>query len=636
MTDLTPSSVSLTWSCSVPSSSFNVYVNGPGFDDMLFTVATTAITIPNLLQDGLYNVHVFASSDDPVGATADVTTPIDPPGPLSFSNVTSSGFAVSWGTADNALAGYYMVSIAPNGTTSSKRSEEEPQWTIVGNGIPASLSSFAVDNLEAGSTYLVKVQAGVAGESPEPTGSIGSVSTSPAAANVPAAATNNTALIVAIVVIVVVLLLVCLCILFLLARRRRRMSNEKRDDLFAKATTDLAATSTTSTHTGWITEPEAIYAVPAMELTRVGTSRRTGSHTAAMTATVTTIPDGIAFAGPTSSSTPGTTSRQSYNDKHGLPDTDPTMINTVTEVALPGFLQLDYVKELRVEKQLSKGGAGTIYSAVALSPELNRRNFGNSTVVVKTIQRNSSLDVSTNDVLFHQEVAIMYALSFHANVIRLLGYSDEPRAIVTPLYKTDLFRYLHKQSSDAAAPPRLASGLMLHLCTGIVSAVDTMHSMSIAHRDIKSVNVLLNEPEFGNYPHPVVCDFGLSRSGVNHFVELSLNIRGFSPRYAAPEVFARLYAPGGYTSSIEDDKASDIFSLGVTIWEIIGRRFPWVGHANDKVEELLRSGERLPRLQTQDVLEANLIALAEVCMSDDRHERPSSDRILVKLKSFAS
>src|SRR5690606_36317219 len=102
----------------------------------------------------------------------------------------------------------------------------------------------------------------------------------------------------------------------------------------------------------------------------------------------------------------------------------------------------------------------------------------------------------------------MWSLAFHPHIIKLLGYTESPRTIVTRLYPTDLFRYLHAQ--DDKAP--LESFLLLHLCSGMVASVAAAHSMGIAHRDIKSPNFLMQEPKPGSpFPDPILCDFGLAR-----------------------------------------------------------------------------------------------------------------------------
>ena len=49
------------------------------------------------------------------------------------------------------------------------------------------------------------------------------------------------------------------------------------------------------------------------------------------------------------------------------------------------------------------------------------------------------------------------------------------------------------------------------------------------------------------------------------------SIKGYSPRYAAPEVFARVHLRSS-SNTIEDDKSSDVYSLGVVIWETTARQ----------------------------------------------------------------
>lgn len=55
--------------------------------------------------------------------------------------------------------------------------------------------------------------------------------------------------------------------------------------------------------------------------------------------------------------------------------------------------------------------------------------------------------------------------------------------------------------------------------------------------------------------------------------ELTTNlhaVRGISPRYASPEAFARLKLRHS-TNTLEDDKMSDVYSVGVVVWELVTR-----------------------------------------------------------------
>ena len=104
----------------------------------------------------------------------------------------------------------------------------------------------------------------------------------------------------------------------------------------------------------------------------------------------------------------------------------------------------------------------------------------------------------------------MWSLSFHPNIIKMIGYTDSPRTIITRMYPTDLFRFLHAQVRGGGGEERgclflrdiyealtlwltwlqddkseLESGLMLHFCQGMAAGLAAIHSMGIAHRDIK-------------------------------------------------------------------------------------------------------------------------------------------------------
>jgi serine/threonine protein kinase len=279
----------------------------------------------------------------------------------------------------------------------------------------------------------------------------------------------------------------------------------------------------------------------------------------------------------------------------------------VASVQLPAFLLLDYTTDVRPEARLSSSGsAGAIFRAVLLSAEAIERN-GSEVVALKEMVEWPSLSDEDNKARFMQELSMMWALSFHPNIAKVVGYTETPLATLTKLYPTDLFRYLHMQDDKE----QLESHLLLHLCSGIVAGLAAVHSLKIAHRDMNSPNVLLGEPKAGNvFPEPVLADFGIARATEDNSRFESVN--GYSPRYAAPEVIARIQVKvtvaerhrdreremgarhaarqalspfhrvadarcGGQSagSSLEDDMESDLYALGVVLWETLSRRVRW-------------------------------------------------------------
>jgi len=53
-----------------------------------------------------------------------------------------------------------------------------------------------------------------------------------------------------------------------------------------------------------------------------------------------------------------------------------------------------------------------------------------------------------------------------------------------------------------------------------------------------------------------------------------IDIKGFSPRYTAPEVFGKVMT--NLTNiSIEDEMKGDVYSYAVILWEMMSRKIPW-------------------------------------------------------------
>jgi len=83
------------------------------------------------------------------------------------------------------------------------------------------------------------------------------------------------------------------------------------------------------------------------------------------------------------------------------------MLNTKSEVALPGYLVMDPARQLRVEDHIAVGGGGAIYVATLTDPVLKEQNGDNDKVVVKEVKPLEQLTEEHNMLLFKQEVAAM-------------------------------------------------------------------------------------------------------------------------------------------------------------------------------------------------------------------------------------
>jgi len=599
------STVTLGWSTTVNVTRFVAKISQDGvtFSSIFTSLSNSGsgglrvpwITATGLQQNSLYYFQVFgsdgANSIDTVGAQITATTTIDPPSTLSVSNVTSSSFIVQWLIGPDSLANYFVVNLGDSGQlatsapapTDGNSKRAQPigftNWTVL-TTLPAGnigdTMTYSITNLAPLNLYVVWIQASLDKTHPEPVGSTALVTTTEVIL-------SNSSIPMSAIVGVVVAIALILCLLVLAVFLFRRRVAKRQAKILEEFGTQLG-TINSQPYLSGSTIPENVM---------IGNDVKVG-----IGADVTKTNTKVVTMG------------------------DATMVNTVLEVALPGFLRLDFVHDLRTEKKLTEGGVGTIYKAELLDNQLAVRN-GSRVVVLKLVDgRQGALEREEIEERFHQEISIMWSLSFHPNIIKLLGYTDEPMAIVAPLYKTDLFRFLHNQEDKS----QLAPDLLLNLSAGILAGMSAVHSMGVAHRDIKSPNILLAEPPAGGlFPVPVICDFGLSRTEDDSSIKKAVVIRGLSPRYAAPEVFARLHLRSA-TSTVDDDKRSDMYSIGVTLWEMVARRIPWDRVGVDEIEATVRGGGRLEYLAARpDYASQQLVVtIMDQCLAMSDVRRPTA------------
>lgn len=114
------------------------------------------------------------------------------------------------------------------------------------------------------------------------------------------------------------------------------------------------------------------------------------------------------------------------------------------------------------------------------------------------------------------------------------------------------------------------------IAISILSALHKAHRHSIIHRDIKPQNILMTSDNV-----PKVTDFGIARAASTSTITRKVDTVG-SVHYSSPE-----QARGGYT-----DEKSDIYSVGVTLFEMLTGRVPF--DADNPVSVALKHIEEEP------------------------------------------
>lgn len=204
----------------------------------------------------------------------------------------------------------------------------------------------------------------------------------------------------------------------------------------------------------------------------------------------------------------------------------------------------------RIVSRMGEGGMGVVWRAedLRMGPQ----------VAIKVIDR-SLLGREKAMARFARELQVLVELQHHPNIVRVLDYIDAPFSIVMELLSgQDLEQLL----SEARGP--LPNAKIVEVGRQIVSAVGFAHSRNILHRDLKSGNVFV--VRLGTQDAVKVMDFGLAGflSGPSDLS--SAGARMGTPAYMAPEQHLDIR---------QVDARSDIYSIGVILYEMATGRLPF-------------------------------------------------------------
>lgn len=169
-----------------------------------------------------------------------------------------------------------------------------------------------------------------------------------------------------------------------------------------------------------------------------------------------------------------------------------------------------------------------------------------------------------------------------------------------------LNQYIKRQGS---LPPTVA----LEIVDQVAAALEVAHKEQVVHRDIKPANLMLRFDEAGRLNVKVI-DFGLAKAASSSRSDVGLSTPGSftgTALFASPEQCA-----GG-----EVDTRSDIYSLGVTLWEMLTSKVPFGGTTVQVMSQHLHAP--LPLDQLESVPEP-LVGLLKHMLEKDPAQRPQN------------
>ena len=201
----------------------------------------------------------------------------------------------------------------------------------------------------------------------------------------------------------------------------------------------------------------------------------------------------------------------------------------------------------RLIEKIGMGGMAIVYRAVDL------RTGHNVAVKVLRLEYNEDREFISR---FQREAEAASKMTHH-NIVNLLdvGMDGENRYLVMEYVQGKTLRAVIQERGKLSAP------LACQIAIRILSALEHAHRNGIVHRDIKPQNILVHEDG-----HIKVADFGIARIADSATLTHGDNVMG-SVHYFSPE-----QARGEGATA-----ASDIYSTGIVLYEMLTGRVPYDG-----------------------------------------------------------
>jgi serine/threonine protein kinase len=261
----------------------------------------------------------------------------------------------------------------------------------------------------------------------------------------------------------------------------------------------------------------------------------------------------------------------------------------------------DVISGYEVLREIHRGGQGVVYQAV-------QKATGRK-VAIKVMKEGPFAD-QRDIARFEREVQILGQLD-HPNIVNV---RDSGNAAGSFYFVMD---YIPGHPLDQA----LGDGQreierVIRLFTEVCAAVNAAHLLGVIHRDLKPSNILVS-PD--GRPH--VLDFGLAKtvtqdSDAPTVMTITGQFVGSLP-WASPE-----QADEG-TARV--DIRSDVYSLGVILFQMLTRRFPYEvsGNMRDVVANIVSTAPARPRLIRRDI-DDELETIVLKALSKERERRYQS------------
>ncbi|TWT86541.1 Serine/threonine-protein kinase PrkC [Pseudobythopirellula maris] len=246
--------------------------------------------------------------------------------------------------------------------------------------------------------------------------------------------------------------------------------------------------------------------------------------------------------------------------------------------------------------RLGLGGFGSVWKAY--DAELDR-------VVAVKIPRRGQLLPHEMELFFREARAAAQLAHPHIVPVHEVGRDGETIFIVSELIRGEP---LSDRIKGRKHSPRETAELL----AVVADALDYAHERGVVHRDLKPSNVMIDD---GGRPY--LMDFGLAKRETG---EITMTVEGQvlgTPAYMSPE------QAGGQVKWV--DRRSDVYSLGVMLFQMLSGELPFRGTAQSQIQQrLVDEAPNLRRLDLRAPLD--LATLTAKCMEREQSRRYATAR----------
>jgi len=256
----------------------------------------------------------------------------------------------------------------------------------------------------------------------------------------------------------------------------------------------------------------------------------------------------------------------------------------------------------RIDALVGLGGMGAVY--YAYHSGIDRR------VAFKILQPNVALSEEHVVELFEREAKLAGRLS-HENIVDVndAGRTDEGIAYI-------VMEWLEGRTLDEELlrQGRFGFGRAAGIARQIAAALSEAHGKHIIHRDLKPANIMLINSS-GARDHVKVLDFGIGKALGETLASSMVSTVVGTPHYASPEQLT----VGGRI-----DGRSDIYSLGVILYRMLGGKPPFNSPSIGEVIQMQLTAEPAPLITVRPETPPAVERLVVSMLAKNPSRRPQS------------